>query len=61
MEREWESQFNEMGIRMEQWMQKLEDKIKGQIFTLIQGHQSDRKERGSKRNETIKLEKPTPS
>lgn len=42
---------------MEQWMQKIEDKITRKILTPIQAHQIDHKERDSKRDETVKLDK----
>lgn len=38
-------------------MQKIEDKITRQILTPIQAHQIDHKERDSKRDETVKLDK----
>lgn len=37
MEREWENRFNEMRKRMEQWMQKIEEKIKRANFDFDSG------------------------
>lgn len=50
-----------MGIKIEQWLQKIEDRIKWQISTPFQAHQSDYKKRDSKPDETTKLDKATTS
>lgn len=55
------NQFNEMGKRSERWVQKIEDRIKGQTSTRIQVHQSNHEERDLKWDEAAKLDKPAVS
>lgn len=57
MERKWKSQFNQMRIRMEQWIQKIKDRIRGKS----QPQFKHTKVNIRKQDETEKLDKPTAS
>lgn len=59
MEWEYKSHFNEMEKRMEQWMQRIEDIIKGLVPIPIHVLQNNHQEGDSRRKEIMRLDKPT--